>query len=313
LKIRYLTISDINYFSQVEVLFHSLRLQGYKELFWGHIDHNSIHLKRITIDGVELVKSEVAIIPKIDSIVEASTRFRPLLLEHMFDASDCEIGCYIDPDIYVYSSLEELLDESATVWITPHLIADDLLTPPKSCMSDSVLFQAYSLQRWGAFNMGIYFVRNNKAGRHFLRCYQRLLDRSCSLQSLYGFVDQKWMDVLVSIFCGQIKILSHPGINLSYWNLSFRELSQQGGQYFVNGEILRAIHFSGVGAQRINCDYGQSPIIKMLISDYQSKLITYNSEIMPVTLERTKLKIQYSWIKFIRKIMFYILAKTEPR
>ena len=316
MKISYLTISDDNYFTHVNALFNSLLLQGCKELFWGHVDRDNglIHLKCITTNGIFLVKPEAVTLSDKDSIVEISTRFRPLLLEYMFDTSDCEVGCYIDPDIYVYSSLEELLDnQDATVWITPHLIADDLTASCGPIVPYRVISQAYSLQRWGSFNMGIYFVRNSTSGRYFLKCFQAFLDRSCSIQSLYGFVDQKWMDVLASIFYSQIEVLSHPGINLSYWNLPFRELRKNGDKYFVNNKILKAVHFSGVSAQSINCDYGSGPVIKNLIADYQSQLITNINKTTRVVTLPAKVSIRLSWKRLLRKILFYILAKSESR
>jgi hypothetical protein len=313
LKICYLTISDINYFCHVKVLFNSLLIQGCEELYWGHVENNFIHLKRITANEIFLVKPNAVSISKKDSIVEVCTRYRPLLLEHVFDISNCDIGCYIDPDIYVYSSLEDLLDPVATVWITPHLIVDDLMASNNSIVHEEGISQAYSLQRWGSFNMGIYFVRNSISGRRFLKCFQAMLDRSCSMESLYSFVDQKWMDVLVSMFYSQIKVLSHPGINLSYWNLPFRTLTQNGDQFFVNNKILKAIHFSGVGVQNINCNYGPEPLIKILITNYQAKLITNISHTLPKTTSYSFGKILHYLMQLLRKIMFFILAKTESR
>ncbi len=314
MKLRFLTVSDVNYFSHVAALFHSLRAQGQVELYWGHIDGDYVHLRRITEGGIDLVQPNVARVRASDTIVEASTRFRPLLLRAMFDICGCEIGCYIDPDIFVYGSLEELLNSSASIWITPHLLANDVLNAPDAAIRERAITQAVSLQRWGAFNMGIYFVRNNAAGRCFLQCYQTFLDRSCEMESLFSFVDQKWMDVLASMFPGQVEPLSHPGINLSYWNLPYRRLTRQGEAYFVNGEHLKAIHFSGVGATRVNCDYGQGAEIKALIVDYQQRLSNCKEQYpSSVACQSVRTKATHSWRRLVRKVMFYFLLKTESR
>lgn len=312
MKIRYLTVSDSNYFSHVVALFHSLRVHGQVELYWGCIDNGSVDLRCITADGVALIQPNVASVLESDSIVETSTRYRPLLLQAMFDACACEIGCYIDPDIFVYSPLEDLINSSASVWITPHLLADDLLHARNTAMRERAISQAVSLQRWGAFNMGIYFVRNDASGLRFLRCYQNFLDRTCALESLYSFVDQKWMDVLVSMFPSQIEVMSHPGINLSYWNLPFRKLTREGEAYLVNGAELKAIHFSGVGVAHINCDYGQGSEIRALIAEYQQQLSNCKEQYpCPVASPSVQSKAPRSWRRFVRKIMFYFLLKTE--
>ena len=59
------------------------------------------------------------------------------------------------------------------------------------------------------------------------------------------FVDQKWMDLVLSCVESSV-LLRHPGYNVAYWNLPHRKISRDGaGQYLVNGEPLRFFHFSG--------------------------------------------------------------------
>ncbi len=314
MKLNFLTVSDSNYLKNVAALFYSLSLQNQHELYWGHIDGDYVHLKRITPYGIDLVQSKIAQIPVTDTIVEASTRFRPLLLKTMFDICDCDIGCYIDPDIFIYDSLEELVDSTASVWVTPHLLTVDILNAREAKIRECAISQAFSLQRWGAFNMGLYFVRNNAIGRDFLECYQIFLDRACEMESLYSFVDQKWMDVLASLFQSQVEILSHPGVNLSYWNLPYRSLKYQNGMYFVNGVRLKAIHFSGVKSFRIDGNYGQGEEIKALIADYQKQLSNSDSlRYISLVVKNASRKSTFSWVRFARKVMFYFLSKTESR
>jgi hypothetical protein len=313
MDIRYITVSDQNYFHHVATLFHSLQLQGKTELFWGHIDQDAIHLKRITSTGIEMVQSNIAMRRNSDGVVEASTRFRPALLLAMFDACGCEAGVYIDPDIFVYESLDELFTGAATAWIVPHLLASDFEIAENDDRFSELYNQAHSLQRWGAYNMGVYCVRNSENGRRFLSLYQSFLSRDCSLQSLYSFVDQKWMDVLASIFNDEVDVLAHPGVNLSYWNIVFRDLTETDGNFFVNGVSLKAFHFSGVNAKKVNCDYGRSNCVQKLIKEYQAFLLKSHKNFVFQPTGSSSNKAVRTYSKYFRNILFYILNKTESR
>lgn len=311
--ISYLTISNTRYIHHVAALFRSLLAQGIDELFWGHIKNNSVDLRRISRSGIELIRENVAQTHDSDSIVEASTRFRPLLLETVFDVCDCEIGCYIDPDIYVYGTFDELLDPNYSIWITPHLILKDLANALDPVMATRVIEQAFGLQRWGGFNLGLYFVRNNSVGRNFLSIYQSLLERSCTENSLYGFVDQKWIDFLTSIFPSEIKVITHSGLNLSYWNVPYRTITKEGLTYWVNGMELKAFHFSGVGANYVNCNYGTNPFVHELISTYQGELLANKGSEFQIKPELIKSDRPYKIKRAIRNFLFYALEKTESK
>ena len=311
--ISYLTISNSSYINHVAVLFHSLLAQGKDELFWGEVTNNSVHLKRISRNGIELIRQNVAQTRDSDTIVESCTRFRPLLLETVFDVCGCEIGCYIDPDIYVYGTFDELLDPKYSIWITPHLVLKDLTHASDPVMATRVLEQAFSLLRWGGFNLGLYFVRNDSTGRTFLSISQSLLDRSCTENSLYGFVDQKWMDFLISIFPSEIKVITHSGLNLSYWNVPYRTITKEGPTYWVNGMELKAFHYSGVGTNYVNCNYGTNPLVNKLISAYQGQLLANEGskfQIKPKLRERDK---PYKIKRTIRNLLLYALEKTESK
>lgn len=59
------------------------------------------------------------------------------------------------------------------------------------------------------------------------------------------FVDQKWMDLVPSMFEG-VKIVRNTGWNTAYWNLSHRTVTKnQDNTFSVNGVPLVFFHYSG--------------------------------------------------------------------
>ena len=75
------------------------------------------------------------------------------------------------------------------------------------------------------------------------------------------FVDQKWMDLVLSCVESST-LLRHPGYNAAYWNLPHRKISRNSaGEYLVNGEPLAFFHFSGF--------HPQAPRV---VSKHQSRL-----------------------------------------
>jgi len=59
------------------------------------------------------------------------------------------------------------------------------------------------------------------------------------------FVDQIWLSALGFAFPNQVRLSTHPGMNVAYWNLGERPLSRDGAITLSQGKPLLFFHFSG--------------------------------------------------------------------
>lgn len=164
------------------------------------------------------------------TLLELNTAVKPWMFEHLF-ARGYDRVVYFDPDIFVFSPLDEL-DERSFLTLTPHLTAP---IGGDGHPSDRTILQA------GTFNLGFLCVTRQEPLARFLGYWQSKLERDCVVDIERGiFVDQKWMD-LTPGFYPNVTILRHEGYNVAYWNLAHRRIEG----HRVNGQPLRFFHFSG--------------------------------------------------------------------
>ncbi len=168
-------------------------------------------------------------------VTELSTSLKPWALELLLDRG-ADVAVYLDPDIYVYSTLGEAAQYSAEhgVVLTPHT------TTPMP--RDGKRPNEADIMAAGVYNLG--FIAVNAGSRPMLHWWkERLLRDSLSDQTRMLFTDQRWVDLVPGYF--QHKILGDPGYNVAYWNLDQRELHIDNDSVLVNGRPLRFFHFSG--------------------------------------------------------------------
>lgn len=176
------------------------------------------------------------------SIVEASTAVKPRFMQHLVERHQEESKfVYLDPDVLVYSDLMELevlLDQESIV-LCPHL-----LRPGNVDMEISSLAH-------GSYNLGFLAVNRSQNALDFLSWWAKRLFLFCYDDKSRGiFTDQKWIDLAPSFY--DVKILKHHGYDFATWSLLGSDLRQIDGQYVINGDPLRFIHFSGLDSGTID-------------------------------------------------------------
>jgi glycosyltransferase involved in cell wall biosynthesis/SAM-dependent methyltransferase len=169
-------------------------------------------------------------------VTELSTSLKPWALELLLDRG-AEVALYLDPDVCVYSPLDEVAELSAEhgVVLTPHT------TSPMP--RDGKRPNEADIMAAGVYNLG--FIAVNSHSRSMLDWWkERLLRDSLSDQTRMLFTDQRWVDLVPGYF--PHTILADSGYNVAYWNLDQRELHiDEDGAFHVNGRPLRFFHFSG--------------------------------------------------------------------
>ena len=195
------------------------------------------------------------------SVVELCTAVKGVALEYIFSQYDAQQIFYFDPDMVIFSRLDELqaaLSERSIV-LTPHL------TDPETTDIGILDNEVASLLH-GVFNLGFVGVRNCSEGRRFARWWAQRLLKYCHDDLARGlFTDQKWVN-LAPCFFENVGILRSPAFNVATWNLTNRTATgslEKGIE--VNGEPLGFYHFSGFdsGDQIVMLQrYGQaSPVL----------------------------------------------------
>ncbi len=194
-------------------------------------------------------------------LVELCTAVKGLALESLFADHGAEKAFYFDPDIAVFSRLDELIAEldQHSVLLTPHQ------SDPETSIQGIIDNEMCSL-RHGVFNLGFVGVANDDNGRAFSRWWRDRLIHFCRDDHARAlFTDQKWVNLAPCMF-DRVKVLRSPAFNVATWNLSTRLATgtlKNGIQ--MNGEDLGFYHFSGFdsGAQERQLkEYGShSPVL----------------------------------------------------
>lgn len=212
-------------------------------------------------------------------ILELNTDVKPFMLKRLTGEYDCVF--YLDPDIFVYGSMQGLVDrlKNQTAIITPHAI---------SPIEDDKKPSEVDFMRAGIYNLGFFGTRSCPEGRRLLdwwgrRCVE--LGYNDSRQGL--FVDQKFIDLVPSFFDGVV-IERSPAYNVAYWNLHERRVDAQNPALpLVNDHPLIFFHFSGLSVElpseprlevskyQNRSDFSNRPDVKPLFERYRAKLVEH--------------------------------------
>jgi glycosyltransferase involved in cell wall biosynthesis/SAM-dependent methyltransferase len=178
---------------------------------------------------------EVRKMAMIYNITEFNTALKPWALEMLLNEG-ADVATYLDPDILVYESMDEVarLAREFGIVLTPHAdvpIPRDGLRPTEADIMGS-----------GIYNLG--FISVGPQAVDMLHWWQDHLRRdSIVAPQQMVFVDQRWIDLVPGYFGHTI--LRDPGYNVAYWNLDNRKLTRVDDKILVNGQPLRFFHFSG--------------------------------------------------------------------
>lgn len=210
------------------------------------------------------------------NVVELSTAVKPFFMEYLFDRYDLDLLIYLDPDIYCYRPLTPLLEglQQHRVVLTPHILAP---------LDDEYRPNELDLLRVGSYNLGCLGLARNPELQTFLRWWQRHLERDCVIDLARGlFVDQRWMDMVPSLFDG-VAVVRDPSCNVAYWNLAQRDVTPSADGWLVNGQPLTFYHFSGlmfddiehISLHQNRYTLAKLPRLRPLLRHYHSRLLAH--------------------------------------
>lgn len=181
------------------------------------------------------------------SVVEFCTATKGAMSEFLFDVYGYDAVVYLDPDVFVFSRFDKILDMmsrgTGDVFLTPHLT-----DPEDDDDSYAIWSHEMAALKHGTFNLGFFVIANRPLGRRYLRWWtERLLDHSHIDFEKGIFTDQKWCNLAPYMFDG-ITVLTDRVYNVATWNTKNRKIGQNNNDaWTVNGQPLIFYHFSGFG------------------------------------------------------------------
>ena len=175
------------------------------------------------------------------NIVELSTAIKPFVFKHLFRRADCERALYFDPDMVLFSRVDDILHtlDGTNIALTPHQT-----TPEESY--EAIVDNEIGSLKWGVFNLGFIGVRNTAESRRFLDWWSDRTYQFCRADVASGlFTDQKWLN-FAPIFFDGVAIIRSSRHNVATWNLTTRRMTgSRAAGYRVDGEPLGFYHFTG--------------------------------------------------------------------
>lgn len=271
------TIASKNYLPFVRVLL--------KSFLSFHSGIKTFALLSDKIDGYfdpakepfEIIEADSIGIKDFDSfsfkynIVEFNTAVKPFFFEYLFSRYKFKKIIYLDPDIVVFRSLSEIFEalDSYSVVLTPHIMSP---LPDDGCSPKDI-----DILKVGCFNLGFIGLSQTTNTARFLSWWKDRLYDKCLQAPFSGYaVDQIW-PALVPCFFDDYLILRKPGYNVAYWNLHERNLTKEGGEYFINETPLHFFHFSGFDPDNLNT-----------VSKYQNRFELINFAVLAELFETYK-------------------------
>jgi hypothetical protein len=171
------------------------------------------------------------------SLLEFSCAIKPFCFQYLAQRYGYEKIFYFDPDNYLYSSLDPIINSLTDNYLilTPHITN---LDKAEQGATPETLFLFV-----GAYNLGFIAVRICPEVNEFLIWWgERLVDRGFADLHDALHVDQKWIDLVPGLLGEKVVISRDPGLNAAQWNMHERLLTCHNGKYYLNDRPLIFFH-----------------------------------------------------------------------
>jgi hypothetical protein len=243
------TSAAFNYIPKARLLFDSLRRhhpEWVLHLALGDALHPEFDLSAETFDSImplaELNIPNWRAWAFCHTIVELCTAIKPFALQRLLQQNDCEKVFYFDPDIVLFSRVDDIVAalDDGNICLTPHL------TTPEDTLQAIIDNEICSLQH-GIYNLGFIGVRVSEEGGRFADWWANRAYHFCRDDIPHGlFTDQRWIDLVPALFEG-VAIIRNSRHNVAPWNISRRSLAGKlPDGLCVDGEPLGFYHFTGL-------------------------------------------------------------------
>jgi len=260
------------------------------------------------------------------NIQELNTAVKPFFFKYFLDHNkEFSNIIYLDPDIEVFHPFNDLEYELQIndIVVVPHFITP--INDNKSPAENEIL-------NTGLYNLGFLAMKSSDNSSAMIDWWaERLRTKGYNDVKNGMFTDQIWIN-FVPLFFKNVKVFTHLGYDVAYWNLHERQLSQQNNKYFVNSTFpLVFFHYSGYFPNKpeqmskyqnrfvlqdlFECknlfdSYGQK-LLKNQYSFYQTFPCVFNGIKDKFDDDRVLLKVKEIPVtqRIIRKMILFIVKK----
>ena len=210
--------------------------------------------------------------------VEFATSLKPFLLATLL-TSGVSTVTFLDPDILLFS---ELTAGFAAAMKSGIALSPQRLTPSEIQGKN---FGELSFLKYGVFNLG--YISVGQLGKPMLEWWGNRLRWFCTrFPDDVIFTDQKWMDLVPTLF--SFSVIRDFGYDVAPWNINERLISLKKNKLFAGEDELVFIHFSQmsgglaagvktkhwVAALQGKPEYRDSlEIISKITDDYSERLV----------------------------------------
>ncbi len=201
---------------------------------------------------------------------------KSFLLEYALFKVGYEKAVLLDPDIVCYATFEDVWTamDKAAVALTPHIFSP---LPDDGCLPDD-----REIVNAGFVNGGFWAAIRSDTTKKILDWMKnKVIHFGFFIPERNLYADQTWMSCLPWFFPQHVLLLRNQGMNVAYWNLHERRLTNRNGVFFSEAERLVFFHFSGYDDNQParltthtlrNLSGENAAVISMLLDDYRKEL-----------------------------------------
>lgn len=174
------------------------------------------------------------------AVIEFNTALKPYAFSWLFEHYNAKSVIYMDPDLWLFSPMTEVMDglKTHSIVLTPHAMVP---------LQDGKEPSDHTILKSGVYNFGFFAARADADARRLIDWWADRCLAHCRVDVAANmFTDQRWMD-MAPVLVEKPLILRHPGYNVAYWNLAHRRVENTADDsWTVSGERLVFFHFSGI-------------------------------------------------------------------
>lgn len=164
---------------------------------------------------------------------------RPAIIRYTLQNLNFDSCIFIDGDTYTYNSYEELqnlLDDEASLVVTPHIL--------EPLPNDNLFPSINDICLMGNYNSGVFGA--SKKAIEFINWWENQTKKYPLMQKSIGIAaEQGWLRFAAD-FNKNTKIFTNKGYNVAYWNIAQRNINLKNNIFYADNDKLTIMHFSGL-------------------------------------------------------------------